>query len=294
MSTRHESIQTAMGLAMRIVDEVEGANGRKRARTADPEQVAMAIGRVARTEWGWDTSGRQSVANAYKYPADYVGWDVVHDGDRLAWAVNRLSTSHSTPLGCSQWQAGWSPDVIRQRVNAALAGVADDSGLVAAAARLHGSCGLPSGVYGIAMDGASKHVRVYSGAHRHCGDAWRLSRWDGTDRYWEHAPTRAEALAERGHKRDRWEAARVADRLAERQRRIADRLARYAPKLAATWADARGAGYCQQGIQAWAEARGLELDAAIPLRALTADTDPRAQRVALLVASRAVAARPRG
>lgn len=50
--------------------------------------------------------------------------------------------------------------------------------------------------------------------------------------------------------------------------------------------DAREVGHCMPGITAWAESRGVALDALVPLRVLARDSDERARKVAIAVATK--------
>lgn len=70
------------------------------------------------------------------------------------------------------------------------------------------------------------------------------------------------------------------------------RKARLLARLSAApvyYSDARLAGYCDAGIRSWAEARGLDVTASVPLATLAKDTDRQAQALALRVARRLLA-----
>ena len=106
--------------------------------------------------------------------------------------------------------------------------------------------------------------------------------------YWEHGATLAAVQEEYRRKLAVAEGTRR-ERTDPRAARRTRLLARLSQRLTATYSDARQAGYCDAGIRSWCTSRGIAPDAAVPLARLAHDPDDRAQRVALLVARRALA-----
>lgn len=108
----------------------------------------------------------------------------------------------------------------------------------------------------------------------------------GYDGIWEHGADIAEARAELTHKAERAEMTHPSPGM----RRAARLLCRGA-SLAATIDDARAAGHCRAGIEAWCRARDIDPATAVQIRTLYTDTDQRAQALALQVAIKAIVQR---
>jgi hypothetical protein len=84
-----------------IETAVDKHNGRKRQRTIHVYDALRAI--VEAHQIGAATTGRQTVANCYGYPADYVSCDAIRREDgSVIWAVGRSGCSCSTVLGVSR------------------------------------------------------------------------------------------------------------------------------------------------------------------------------------------------
>lgn len=65
-------------------------------------------------------------------------------------------------------------------------------------------------------------------------------------------------------------------------------LARISKEISAKFSDALAAGFCEPGIMGWCKDRHLDPADSIPIATLIKDSDPRAHKVALLVARRAI------
>jgi hypothetical protein len=125
----------------------------------------------------------------------------------------------------------------------------------------------------------------YNADLRPCGRAIPMPA-DLRDEYgpYEHGITLADCRREIAHKRKAVAQRKLEAALAKRQERFARLFARVATNAHATVDDARAAGYCTAGIQAWCTERGVDPTGAVPLATLAHDADRRAQTVALLVA----------
>jgi hypothetical protein len=297
MSEPREMVHTIAAWFARLEAVQERARTRLEGRTN-----LLAIARTAAIK-GRACSDRVYVGK--HYPGTAWQTEIVAYRDD-ALGVVRL-TSYRRRCGTMSWGGG----VTQARVSAAEAEsvTAGAPALpVAVAARLTHT-GLPGEAFALHDGPRRKSAQPYDAAgHRLCR-AWVMTGpWRAvTGRRWFHAATRRAAEAEivqiaeicaweEDHARSVQAAIREEQ---ERQKREAAKvarrerlLARLSTALAACWNDARGMGYCDAGIRAWASQHGIAEPetARVPLRMLVADEDRRAQALALEVARRAICA----
>jgi hypothetical protein len=105
---------------------------------------------------------------------------------------------------------------------------------------------------------------------------------------WEHGASLRECKANVAAKRAVIAAEVTAKRRSARDARRERLLARLSCTLTACAADATALGFCVAGIAAWATSRGVDVSGTVPIAVLVRDADPRAVRVALYVARKAL------
>lgn len=107
---------------------------------------------------------------------------------------------------------------------------------------------------------------------------------------WEHGSTVAVCRAEIRSKRAILASETALAAATARDQRATRLLARLSTRITVTRADARDAGYCLAGIEAWCRSHGVDVDVAIPLANLAKDPEPRARALAIRVANKVWAA----
>lgn len=306
MTTNPTNRQTTADTIRIIVDRLRIVQRGCTVRTVSVRDVIRVASAAARDGWAV-ADRREKLPSSYRYTAYGSLVECVRDG---AWVLIDVGRQQCGSAGrLTSIDARWRPETVEARVARTREHMRADPLVVRVPVRRLASIAAdPRG-----FPGAECSVRrpdgawdLYGAAGDRIGTAWaldttaamrdptnglRLSYADSARaRYYEHADTLAAALAERDAKTAAIERLLAERRAGERERRRERLLARVG-SLTAGYSDARACGHCDAGIRAWAAARGIGIDALVPLRALIGDADRRAQAVALAVARRAIAAR---
>lgn len=239
--------------------------------------------------------------------ADRLGWD--RRGKDCEWRSGAaLSVSHTA--GSTEWKNGSPRHYTRAERMTTIQSVAfvraDGVVYIARGTKRSLDCILPAGTRpeqvtaGCLLDGDAYAIRGadgtctrYTAAGKITGYACQLPA-DLMDRWgrWEHAATPEGLAAEVDAKRKILASAARYSRATRRD----DRAVRLLARISATpvvYSDARAAGACAAGIEAWAADRGVSVSAAIPCRVLHRDQSDRARGIALHFAAQLWAGRNR-
>lgn len=90
------------------------------------------------------------------------------------------------------------------------------------------------------------------------GVAVRMPTPDGAGEYWEHGKTVSACAAERKHKIKALQVQAFVSANQSKVDRAARLIARLCDELPVTFADARAAGHCEQGIKGWCSRHGID------------------------------------
>lgn len=286
-------ITTAVKLGCAVAWRVHECQYKAHMRRVDPEIMIGQIGIAARSPAVVDyrLRHRDTVASSYNYPAYSTAYGICAVDDTVYWDVNRDYCGRTSPFELSKIQKRWKPATREAFVRRAVEHASPQNTIPRKIARLMMSaCELPGALFGVRV--SHRHVRLYDSKGKHLTDAWLLPHHNPRCEhpYWEHADTLREARAERRRKIEIAEAAAREKRITERNARLAARVAKISTKITAEYDDARALGYCAPGIEAWARSRGIDITAAVPLAILARDSDARAQKLALHLARKYVAA----